>query len=309
MEFIHYPVMRDEVIEGLNIKPDGIYCDCTLGGGGHTRLILEKLSDKGRLISIDRDIAAIENAKRNINDNRLMLVKDNYTNIDSIIADSPYERLDGILMDLGVSSYQFDNAERGFSYRYDAPLDMRMDESDLLTAYEVVNSYSEKELAKILFDYGEERFGNRIAQRIVRERETEPIKTTLRLAGIISAAIPVKNRNTDGNPAKRSFQAIRIEVNAELEGIGQTIEKGVSLLKEGGRIAVISFHSLEDRIAKTIFKKLMSPCTCPVDFPVCVCNKKPLVKLISKKAITPSEKELSENSRSHSAKLRIAEKV
>lgn len=309
MEFIHYPVMREEVIEGLNIKPDGVYCDCTLGGGGHTRLILEKLSEKGRLIAIDRDIAAIENAKIYINDSRLMLVKDNYSNIDSVIAASPFKKVDGILMDLGVSSYQLDNAERGFSYRFDAPLDMRMDESDTLTAHEVVNGYGEKALARIFFDYGEERFGNRIAERIVRERQNEPIKTTLRLVEVISAAIPAKNRNQGGNPAKRCFQAIRIEVNGELEVIGQTIENGVSLLNEGGRIAVISFQSLEDRIVKTTFKKLVSPCTCPRDFPICVCNKKPSIKLIAKKAITASEKELFENSRSHSAKLRVAEKI
>jgi len=309
MEFIHYPVMREEAIEALAIKPDGVYCDCTLGGGGHTMLILERLSEKGRLIAIDRDSAAIENAKTNINDNRLMLVKDNYLNIDTVIKDSMFSKVDGILMDLGVSSYQLDNAERGFSYRYDAPLDMRMDESDTLTAYEVVNGYSEQELMRIFFEYGEERFARRIAERIVRERQIEPVKRTVQLANIIAAAVPAKNRNEGGSPAKRSFQAIRIEVNGELEAIGQSIEKGISLLNEGGRIAVISFHSLEDRIVKTVFNRLVSPCTCPRDFPICVCNKKPTIKLITKKALIPSEKELSENSRSHSAKLRVAEKI
>lgn len=309
MKYKHYPVMWEEVIEGLNIKPNGVYCDCTLGGGGHTKLILEKLSENGRLISIDRDYAAIKNAEQNINDSRLMLVKDNFSNIDSIIASSSFSSIDGVLMDLGVSSYQLDNADRGFSYRYDAPLDMRMDESDAFSAYDVVNGYSEEQLIRILFDYGEERFSKRIARRIIKEREAAPIKTTLQLADIISAAIPAKKRSNGGNPAKRSFQAIRIEVNGELEIIEKTIEKCVSLLNEGGRIAIISFHSLEDRIVKTVFRRLASPCTCPKDLPVCVCNKKPSVKIITRKAITPSEKELSENSRSHSAKLRVAEKI
>ena len=309
MDFIHYPVMRREVIEGLAIKADGVYCDCTLGGGGHTQLILEELSDKGRVIAIDRDIAAIENAKININDKRLLLVKDNYINIDSVIKNNSFTEIDGILMDLGVSSYQLDNAERGFSYRYDAPLDMRMDESDTLTAYEVINHYGERELVRILFEYGEERFAKRIAERIVKERENEPIKTTLALAEVIASAVPAKYRNEGGSPAKRSFQAIRIEVNGELDAIGKTIEKGVSLLKEGGRIAVISFHSLEDRIVKTVFNRLNSPCICPRDFPVCVCGNKPSVRIITKKIITPSDTELLENSRSHSAKLRVAEKI
>lgn len=309
MDFIHYPVMREEAIEGLAIQPDGIYCDCTLGGGGHTRLILEKLSGKGRLISIDRDSAAIENAKKNIDDNRLLLVKDNYLNIDTVIKECAFSGVDGILMDLGVSSYQLDNAERGFSYRYDAPLDMRMDESDTLTAYDIVNGYEEKELMRILFEYGEERYSRRIAERIVRERQSEPIKSTIQLANIIGAAVPSKVRNEGGSPAKRSFQAIRIEVNGELEAIGRSIEKGVSLLNTGGRIAIISFHSLEDRIVKTVFNRLVSPCTCPKDFPICVCNKKPSLQLVTRKAILPGEKELTENSRSHSAKLRVAEKI
>lgn len=308
MEFKHYPVMRGEAIEGLNIKPDGVYCDCTLGGGGHTRLILERLSEKGRLIAIDRDSAAIENAKANIRDDRLMLFKSNFSDIDLVVREARVNGLDGILMDLGVSSYQLDNAERGFSYRFDAPLDMRMDETDKLTAYEVVNTYSEEELTKILFEYGEERFAKRIAERIVRERKVSPIKTTLQLSDIIASAIPAKNRD-DGHPAKRSFQAIRIEVNKELEVLEQTLEKGVSLLNEGGRIAVITFHSLEDRIVKNTFARFASPCTCPKDFPICVCGKKPIVKIITKKPVTPSEKELKENNRSHSAKLRVAEKI
>lgn len=308
MEFRHYPVMREEAVEGLNIKPDGVYCDCTLGGGGHTKRILERLSEKGRLIAIDRDSAAIENARTSIQDSRLLLFKRNFSDIDLIAREAQVHGLDGILMDLGVSSYQLDNAERGFSYRFDAPLDMRMDETDKLTAYEVVNAYSEEELTKILFEYGEERFAKRIAERIVRERKNGPIKTTLQLAGIIASAIPAKYRD-DGHPAKRSFQAIRIEVNKELEILEQTIEKGVSLLNEGGRIAVITFHSLEDRIVKNMFARLASPCTCPKDFPICVCGKKPSVRIITKKPVTPSETELSENNRSHSAKLRIAEKL
>lgn len=308
MEFKHYPVMREEAIEGLNIKPDGIYCDCTLGGGGHTKLILEKLSEKGRLVAIDRDSAAIENAQKTINDNRLLLFKSNFSDIDLVAEEAQISGLDGILMDLGVSSYQLDNAERGFSYRFDAPLDMRMDESDKLTAYEVVNTYSAEELTRILFEYGEEKFAKRIAERIVRERANGPIQTTLQLADIISSAIPAKFRD-DGHPAKRSFQAIRIEVNKELEILEKTIEKGVSLLNEGGRIAVITFHSLEDRIVKNTFARLASPCTCPKDLPICVCGKKPTLRIITKKPVTPSEKELSENNRSHSAKLRVGEKI
>lgn len=307
MEFKHYPVLSGEVLEGLNIKPDGVYLDCTLGGGGHTKLILKRLSEKGRLIAIDRDIAAIENAERKIKDKRLITVRENFFNIDAIIASLNFSDLDGILMDLGVSSYQLDNAERGFSYRYDAPLDMRMDTSSELTAFEVVNQYSSYELADILFSYGEERYSKRIAERIVKERESAPIKTTLQLAEVISSAVPAKYRNM-GDPSKRSFQAIRIEVNSELDILEKTIEKAVSLLNAGGRIAIISFHSLEDRIVKTVFRRLEASCICPKDFPICVCDKKSTIKILTRKAITPNEKELAENSRSHSAKLRIAEK-
>ncbi|HBR31668.1 MAG TPA: 16S rRNA (cytosine(1402)-N(4))-methyltransferase [Clostridiales bacterium] len=308
MEYIHYPVMLEEAVEGLAIKKDGIYCDCTLGGAGHTRQILKRLSARGRLVSIDRDFEAIENAK-SIDDDRLTLIKENFVNIDTILSDCGIDGVDGIFMDLGVSSYQLDNANRGFSYRYDAPLDMRMDGSAPLTAYEVVNGYDINELMRILFEYGEERYARRISESIIRRREKEPIKTTLQLVDIIASAVPAKSRNAGGSPAKRTFQAIRIEVNGELDAIGQTIEKGVSLLNTGGRIVVISFHSLEDRIVKTVFKCLVSPCTCPRDFPVCVCNKKPSLRLITRKAMVPAEKELAENSRSHSAKLRVAEKI
>ena len=309
MEFSHISVLLYETVDSLNVKKDGVYVDCTLGGAGHTSLILSKLGENGRVIGIDRDDDALENAKNKINAPRLITVKDNFENITDAVARAGVERVDGILMDLGVSSHQLDVAERGFSYIKDAPLDMRMDQTAPLTAYDVVNGYSERELIRILRDYGEERFAPRIAQRICTARESAPIKNTLELAEIISAAIPQKYRYESGNPAKRSFQAIRIEVNGELDCIPKAIEEGAEMLTVGGRMSIISFHSLEDRLVKNGFQKLEKPCTCPSDFPVCVCGKKQLVKIITRKPILPSKEELEYNSRSHSAKLRVCEKI
>lgn len=309
MEFSHISVLLHETVDSLNVKPDGIYVDCTLGGAGHTSLILSKLNANGRVIGIDRDDDALENARLKVNDNRLITVKDNFENIASAVEYAGFDKVDGILMDLGVSSHQLDVAERGFSYIKDAPLDMRMDRQSQLTAYEVVNNYSEYELAKILRDYGEEKFANKIASRICASRNTSPIKSTLELSEIITSAIPQKFRYEGGNPAKRSFQAIRIEVNGELDCIPKAIESGAELLNSGGRMAIISFHSLEDRLVKNGFQKLERPCTCPNDFPICVCGKKQIAKIITKKPILPSEEELENNSRSHSAKLRVCEKI
>ena len=309
MEFSHISVLLYETVDSLNIKSDGVYVDFTLGGAGHTSLILSRLGENGRVIGIDRDDDALENARNKINDKRLITVKDNFENIKDAVTSAGYERVDGIIMDLGVSSHQLDVAERGFSYIKDAPLDMRMDRSSPLTAYEVVNSYTERELVRILRDYGEERFAPRIASRICSARETAPIQNTLELAEIIASAIPQKFRYENGNPAKRSFQAIRIEVNGELDCIPKAIEEGAEMLNVGGRMSIISFHSLEDRLVKNGFQRLERPCTCPSDFPVCVCGKKQVAKIITKKPILPSKEELEYNSRSHSAKLRVCEKV
>ncbi len=309
MEFSHVSVLLYETVDSLNVKKDGIYVDCTLGGAGHTSLILSRLGENGRVIGIDRDDDALNNAKEKINDSRLITVKDNFENIKEAVHSAGYSKVDGILMDLGVSSHQLDIAERGFSYIKDAPLDMRMDQTAPLTAYDVVNNYSERELVRILRDYGEERFAPKIASRICSARNESPIKTTLELAEIVAAAIPAKFRYEGGNPAKRSFQAIRIEVNGELDCIPKAIEEGAEMLNVGGRMSIISFHSLEDRLVKNGFQRLERPCTCPSDFPVCVCGKKQSVKIITKKPILPSEDEIENNSRSHSAKLRVCEKV
>ncbi len=309
MEFSHISVLLNETVDSLNIKPNGIYVDCTLGGAGHTSLILSKLGPDGMVIGIDRDDDAILNAKLKVNDNRLVTVKDNFENIASAVASVGVEHVDGILMDLGVSSHQLDVAERGFSYMQDAPLDMRMDQTASLNAFAVVNEYSERDIVRILRDYGEERFAPAIASKIVKARNEKPIETTLELSNIITSAIPGKFKHEGGHPAKRSFQAIRIEVNGELDCIPKAINDGAELLNKGGRMSIISFHSLEDRIVKNRFKDLENPCTCPSDFPVCVCGKQPLVKVITKKPILPSEEELENNSRSHSAKLRVCEKI
>lgn len=309
-DFVHYSVLLDECIEGLNIDPDGIYVDATAGGGGHSFEIAKRLSG-GRLIAIDQDEDAIRAAGERLSEfgERVTLVRNNFSNLADICAELGIEHIDGFLIDAGVSSFQLDCAERGFSYNADAPLDMRMDKRNSLDARTVVNEYSEQELKKILFEYGEERYSPAIAAAIVKERAIEPIENTARLAAIIKNAIPPFAREGGHHPAKRSFQAIRIEVNRELDVIEPAIRAAEKLMNKGGRIAVITFHSLEDRIVKQTFASLSSGCTCPRDFPICVCGKKPSVKTVNKKPILPSKKELEENPRSRSAKLRVAEKV
>ncbi len=308
MEYKHYSVLANEATELLVTDTGGVYVDCTLGGAGHTSLILKRLSPDGRIIGIDRDSAAVSNAENKIHDPRFTAVKNNYENLSDVLDGEGIGLADGFLFDLGVSSYQLDTPERGFSYMSDAPLDMRMDTDSGITARDVVNGYPERELARILYEYGEEKLSRRIAARICAYREKKPIETTSELASIIEKAVPDYGRNA-GHPAKRSFQAIRIEVNGELESVGRALESAASRLKKGGRIVVISFHSLEDRIVKTTFARLASPCTCPKDFPVCVCGKKATVRIITKHPVLPSEDELKENSRSHSAKLRAVEGI
>jgi len=309
-EFKHRSVLLDECIEALNIDPDGIYLDGTAGGGGHSFEIASRLS-KGRLIAIDRDDAAIRAAGARLAPlgERATVVKSNYSELRAVCRDLEIEGIDGLLLDLGVSSYQLDTADRGFSYNADAPLDMRMDNAAPFSAYNVVNEYSEQELKRVIYEYGEERFAPRIAAAIVREREKAPIETTGVLVSIIKGAMPAAAKEGGHHPAKRTFQAIRIEVNGELDIIAPAIRDAVSLMNKGGRIAIITFHSLEDRIVKQTFAELCGGCTCPKDFPVCVCGNKPRIKLVSKKPILPSGAELEENPRSRSAKLRVAEKL
>ena len=307
MEFRHYSVMLEECIAALNIKENGIYLDCTLGGCGHTRRILEALPSV-RVIGLDRDDDAITNARNTLTDPRFTAVKANFASACGVLDSLGVQTVDGVLMDLGVSSYQLDNADRGFSYMKDAPLDMRMDRSGDITAYDVVNGYSEPELVRILTLYGEERFARRIASRICEARAAKPIESTLELARLASAAIPAKNRS-EGHPARRTFQAVRIEVNGELAVLEESIRALTERLSAGGRFAVISFHSLEDRIVKSTFASLADPCVCPRDLPVCACGRKPSVRILTKKPILPSERENAENNRSHSAKLRVAEKL
>ena len=310
IEFSHRSVLLDECIEGLDIKPDGIYVDGTAGGAGHSSEIAKRLTD-GRLIAIDQDETAVAVATERLNalNKNTTVVRSNFCEIAKVCRELGEERIDGVLLDLGVSSYQLDTAERGFSYSSDAPLDMRMDNRKTLDAYKVVNTYSEEQLKKILFEYGEERFSPAIASAIVKYREKKPIETTAELSDIIKYAMPPSVREGGHHPAKRSFQAIRIEVNGELDVIEPAIRDAVSLLKKGGRIAIITFHSLEDRIVKQAFASLASGCTCPKDFPICVCGNKPKVKLVNRKPILPSKEELEENPRSRSAKLRVAEKL
>lgn len=310
MEFKHISVLLNECLEGLAIKEDGTYVDCTLGGAGHSSHILKKLSSKGTLIGIDQDNDALKATKEKLkNYSNVKFVHNNFYNIDSILTSLDIPNVDGILMDLGVSSYQLDEGERGFSYMKDAPLDMRMDRDRDFSAYDVVNTYSEEDLYRIIRDYGEEKFAKRIAKFIVDRRNDKPIETTLELVDIIKAAIPAKARREGPHPAKRTFQAIRIEVNGELAILNKAIEDGVKHLNKGGRMAIITFHSLEDRIVKLKYRELANPCTCPKEFPVCVCGRKPLVKIISRKAIEPSKEEVEENPRSRSAKLRVLEKL
>ncbi|STB16047.1 16S rRNA (cytosine(1402)-N(4))-methyltransferase RsmH [Clostridium perfringens] len=310
MEFKHVSVLLDECINALNIKEDGIYVDCTLGGAGHSSEIVKRLSSDGRLIGFDQDKDALKAAGERLKDYKnVTYVHSNFYAIYDVLTDLGIDGVDGILMDLGVSSYQLDNGERGFSYMQDAPLDMRMNRENEFSAYEIVNTYSEEGLYRIIKEYGEEKFAKRIASFIVKNREEKNIETTLELVEIIKAAIPAKARREGPHPAKRTFQAIRIEVNKELEIISKTILDGVKKLNKGGRMAIITFHSLEDRIVKNTFKELANPCTCPSEFPVCVCNRKPEVKLISRKPIEASKEELEFNPRSRSAKLRIIEKL
>lgn len=310
MAFKHISVLLEETIEQLNIKPEGIYVDGTLGGGGHSYEIAKRLTT-GRLIGIDQDEAAIKAAGARLAEfgDRVTIVRSNYSNMKQVLKDLSIDRVDGILLDLGVSSYQLDTPERGFSYKEDAPLDMRMDTRNELTAKDIVNNYSEMELFHIIRDYGEDNFAKNIAKHIVRRREEKPLETTFELIDAIKAAIPMKIRMAGGHPAKRTFQAIRIELNRELEVLRETLSDMIELLEPEGRLCIITFHSLEDRIVKVSFKQSENPCTCPPNFPVCVCGKKPKGKVISRKPILPSEEELENNSRSKSAKLRVFEKI
>lgn len=309
IEFKHVSVLLNECIEGLNIRPDGIYADGTLGGGGHSSVIYSHLKS-GKLIGIDRDIEAINAASNRIGrSDKIIYVHDNYKNIKNILINNDIQGLDGALVDLGISSYQIDNADRGFSYTKDAPLDMRMNQSDLLSAYDVVNTYEADKLAKVIFDYGEERYGRKIADAICKARSVKPVETTLELAEIIRNAVPAKSVPKGSHPAKRTFQAIRIEVNGELADLKDAVTDFFECLNPGGRLCIITFHSLEDRIVKHVFADFASGCTCPKEFPVCVCGREPRGKLISRKPILPSAEELAVNSRSASAKLRIIEKL
>ena len=307
MEFYHMPVLLNETLEQLNIKQNGIYVDCTLGGGGHSIEIARQLGGNGRLIGIDRDIAAINAATKRLEGyGSFTPVHDNYSNIISILQGLGIHKVDGILMDLGVSSHQLDEKDRGFTYMEDAPLDMRMDTNQPFSAYDVVNQYSMDELFRIIKEYGEERWAKRISKFIVENR---PVKTTGELVEIIKRAIPAAARRTGPHPAKRTFQAIRIEVNKELELLEQSVLDAVECLKPNGRLCIITFHSLEDRIVKNTYRKLNQPCTCPKEFPVCTCGKEPVVDLITRKPIMASESELEINPRSRSAKLRTCEKI
>ena len=311
IKFSHVSVLLCECIEALHIRPDLTYVDCTTGGGGHSFAIAARLSGKGRLLCLDRDEDALAAAKKRLSPylDRVTFVHTNFSAIGDVLQELCIENLGGVLMDLGCSSYQFDTPERGFSYKVEAPLDMRMDRSASLTASEVVNGYSEQELRRILFDYGEEKFASRIARAIVNARDIAPIETTAALADIVRAAMPAKSKAEAQHPAKRTFQAIRIEVNGELGEIEPAIRSAAHALVPGGRIAAISFHSLEDRIVKQSFAALSSGCTCPKDFPICVCGKKPICTTLTRKPILPSEGELEANPRSRSAKLRVSEKL
>ena len=310
MEFKHVTVLLNEAVDILDIKPDGIYVDGTLGGAGHSLEIVKKLTS-GKLICFDQDINAISAAKEKLKDfmDKTILVHSNFENLREELNKLGIETIDGFLVDLGVSSHQLDVPERGFSYMQDAPLDMRMDNNAELSAYDVVNTYSEAELKRVIKDYGEENWSARIAKLIVERRATMPIRTTFELVDAIKAAIPKKMRDENQHPAKRTFQAIRIEVNRELDVIEKTLLAAVEMMNEGGVLAVITFHSLEDRIVKNVFKKLQYSCTCPPEFPVCICNSKQVVEIITRKPILPSENEVEMNPRSRSAKLRAARKL
>ena len=311
MVFEHTSVLLEETVGGLNIKPDGIYVDGTLGGGGHAYEVCAQLDSKGRFIGIDQDEAAIEAAGIRLRDfgERVTIVRSNYCDMKLRLQELGIDKVDGIVLDLGVSSYQLDTADRGFSYRVDAPLDMRMDRRQKMTARDIVNDYSEMDLFRIIRDYGEDKFAKNIAKHIAMEREKGPSDTKGQLIEVIKRAIPMKFQKTAGHPAKRTFQAIRIELNRELEVLRENLDGMIELLNPGGRICIITFHSLEDRIVKSIFKRNEDPCTCPSHFPVCVCGNVSKGKVITRKPILPSERELEENSRSKSAKLRIFERI
>lgn len=310
MEFKHRSVLLNETIENLNIKPDGVYMDGTLGGGGHAYEVCRRLSDKGRFFGIDQDDAAIEAASKRLEEfkEKVTIIRSNYCNAKEALLDKGVCKVDGIVLDLGVSSYQLDTVERGFSYKYDTDLDMRMDRRASLSAKNIINEYSEMELYRIIRDYGEDRFAKNIAKHIVRAREDKPIETTGELNELIKAAIPAKMRANTGHPSKRTFQAIRIECNHELEVLKESLDRLTEMLNPGGRLCIITFHSLEDRIVKSAFRKNENPCTCPPEFPVCVCGKESKGKVITRKPILPGEEEISENTRAKSAKLRVFEK-
>ncbi len=310
MEFVHKSVLINETIDGLNIQPDGIYVDGTLGGGGHAYEVCRRLGDKGSIVGIDQDAAAIEAAGNRLKDfgEKVTIVRSNYCDMKSKLHELGIDKVDGIVLDLGVSSYQLDTAERGFSYREDAPLDMRMDTRQKMTARDIVNDYEEMELYRVIRDYGEDKFAKNIAKHIVAARKVKPIETTGELTEIIRASIPMKYQKKSGHPAKRTFQAIRIELNRELEVLKDSLDDMIDLLNPGGRLCIITFHSLEDRIVKSAFRKNENPCTCPSDFPVCVCGKVSKGSILTRKPILPSEEEMEENSRAKSAKLRIFER-
>ena len=310
MEFAHTSVLLEETIEGLAIKPDGIYVDGTLGGAGHSSHIAARLRT-GRLIGIDQDAEAIEAATKRLEpwQEHVTLVRDNYCNLPAVLNSLGIDKVDGIMLDLGVSSYQLDNAERGFSYRYDTALDMRMDQRQTLTAKTIVNEWSQAELFRCIRDYGEDKFAQNIAKHIVQAREKKPIETTGELNDIIRAAIPAKMREKGGHPSKRTFQAIRIACNRELEVLENSLDAFIDRLAPGGRLCIITFHSLEDRLVKRCFQRLQNPCTCPPKAPICTCGKKPVVKILAHGAVAPTEEEVARNPRARSAKLRVAQKL
>lgn len=311
MEFKHKSVLLDETIEYLNVKPDGIYVDGTLGGAGHAYEVCKRLGMNGRFVGIDQDEAAIAAATKRLEPykDKVDIVRSNYVDMKYVLEDLGIDKVDGIVLDLGVSSYQLDNAERGFTYREDVPLDMRMDQRQSKTARNIVNEYSEMELFHMIRDYGEDKFAKNIAKHIVARRKERPIETTGQLIEIIDHAIPAKIRAKGGHPAKKTFQAIRIELNRELEVLNDSLDTMIDLLNDGGRLCIITFHSLEDRIVKSIYKRNENPCTCPPSFPVCTCGKKPKGKMVTRKPIIPTEHEVIENKRAKSAKLRVFEKI
>lgn len=310
MEFNHVSVLLHEAVDELQVKPSGIYVDGTLGGGGHSYEICKRLDSDGRLIGIDQDAEALEAAKKRLGEfkDRITLVKSNYERTGEVLKEQRIEKVDGIILDLGVSSYQLDNAERGFSYREDAPLDMRMDREQTMSAKEIVNGYSQEELFRVIREYGEERYAGSIARNICRQREKKVIETTFELVDIIRTSMPAKAKNGKGHPAKRTFQAIRMECNRELDVLREALENMVDLLNDGGRLAIITFHSLEDRLVKTSFRRYENPCVCPPDFPICVCGRKSKGKVITRKPRIPSAEETEKNTRAKSAKLRVFEK-